>query len=140
MWTNEVCTIFKYLQNTFSGTDLCLDNQNHLFSSRQRLAVKPCNKDPNSQVHWSCFKRDSFALDLEQFQGLSWSWSNGSWIYNYLRNQCLSPLTLWIWTLLRRGVLNTTLCDKVCQWLATGRWFSLGTPVSYTNKTDPQAP
>jgi len=31
------------------------------------------------------------------------------------------------------GVLNTTLCDKVCQWLATGRWFSL---VSSTNKTD----
>ena len=26
--------------------------------------------------------------------------------------------------------------DKVCQWLATGRWFSLGTPVSSTNKTD----
>ena len=24
-----------------------------------------------------------------------------------------------------RGVLDTTLCDKVCQWLATGRWFSL---------------
>ena len=23
----------------------------------------------------------------------------------------------------------------VCQWLATGRWFSLGTPVSSTNKT-----
>ena len=29
-----------------------------------------------------------------------------------------------------RGVLHTTLCDKVC------RWFSPGTPVSYTNKTD----
>jgi len=28
------------------------------------------------------------------------------------------------------------LCDKVCQWLATGRWFSPGTPVSSTNKTD----
>jgi hypothetical protein len=27
----------------------------------------------------------------------------------------------------------TTLCDKVCQWLATDRWFS---PVSFTNKTD----
>ena len=25
---------------------------------------------------------------------------------------------------------------KVCQWLATGRWFSLGTPVFSTNKTD----
>jgi hypothetical protein len=28
------------------------------------------------------------------------------------------------------------LCDKVCQWPATGRWFSPGTPVSSTNKTD----
>jgi hypothetical protein len=25
---------------------------------------------------------------------------------------------------------------KVCQWLVTGRWFSPGTPVSSTNKTD----
>ena len=29
-----------------------------------------------------------------------------------------------------------TLCDKVCQWLATGRWFSQGPPVSFTNKSD----
>ena len=35
---------------------------------------------------------------------------------------------------LRRGVLDTTLCDKVCQWLATDRWFSPGTTVSSTNK------
>ena len=35
-----------------------------------------------------------------------------------------------------RGILNTTLCDKVCQWLATGWWFSRGTPVSSTNNTD----
>ena len=35
-----------------------------------------------------------------------------------------------------RGVLYTTLDDKVCQWLATGWWFSLGTPFSFTNKTD----
>jgi len=27
-------------------------------------------------------------------KGLSWSWSYGSWINNYLCNQCLSPLTL----------------------------------------------
>jgi hypothetical protein len=32
-----------------------------------------------------------------------------------------------------RGVLDTTLCDTVCQWLATGRWFS---PVSSTNITE----
>ena len=35
-----------------------------------------------------------------------------------------------------RGVLDTTLCDQVCLWHATGRWFSQGTPVSSTNKTD----
>ena len=64
------------------------------------------------------------------------SWSYGSWIYNYLCNQCLSPLTLWVWIPLRQAVLKTTLCDKVCQWLATGWWFSLSTPVSSSNKTD----
>jgi len=35
-----------------------------------------------------------------------------------------------------RGVLDTTLSDKVGQRLATGLWFSLGTPVSPTNETD----
>jgi hypothetical protein len=34
------------------------------------------------------------------------------------------------------GVLYATLCDNVCQWLAAGCWFSPGTPVSFTNKTD----
>jgi hypothetical protein len=29
----------------------------------------------------------------------------------------------------------TTLCDKVCQWLATGQWFSPIPPVSSINKT-----
>ena len=33
-------------------------------------------------------------------------------------------------------VLDTTLCDEVCQWLSTGQWFSLGPLVSSTNKTD----
>jgi len=29
-------------------------------------------------------------------RGSSWSWSYGSWIYNYLCNQCLSPLKMWV--------------------------------------------
>ena len=29
-------------------------------------------------------------------QGTLWSWSHGSWIYNYLCNQCLSQLMLWV--------------------------------------------
>jgi hypothetical protein len=64
------------------------------------------------------------------YRGPSWSWSYGSWIYNYL---CLSVLTLWVRILLRRGVPDTTLCDKLL--LVTGWWFS---PVSSTNKTDCQ--
>jgi hypothetical protein len=35
-----------------------------------------------------------------------------------------------------RCVFDTTLSDKVCQLLATGLWFSLGTLVYSTNKTD----
>ena len=36
----------------------------------------------------------------------------------------------------RLGVLDTTLCDKVCQWLGPCRLFFPGHPVSSTNKTD----
>ena len=60
------------------------------------------------------------------YQGPSWPWSYGSWIYNYLCNQCLSPLMLWIRISIRERC--ATLCDKVCQWLATGRWLSPGLP------------
>jgi hypothetical protein len=67
---------------------------------------------------------------------LLWSWSYGSWIYSYLCKQYLSPLTLWVWIPLGQGVLDTTSCDKFCQWLETGRLFSLGMLVSSTTKTD----
>ena len=69
-------------------------------------------------------------------KGQSWSWSYGSWIYNYLCNQWLSPLALWVWMPLNRSVLDTTLCEKVYQWLATGWYFSPGTSVLSTNKTE----
>ena len=45
----------------------------------------------------------------------------------------LSLPTLWVWIPLRRGVLDTTLCDKVCQWLPADRWFS---PISKTDSHD----
>ena len=35
-----------------------------------------------------------------------------------------------------REILSTALCDNLCQRLVTGWWFSLGTSVSSTNKTD----
>jgi hypothetical protein len=33
-------------------------------------------------------------------------------------------------------LFNWLLCEKACQWLAAGQWFSLGTMVSSTNKPD----
>ena len=68
----------------------------------------------------------------------SWQWSYGSWIYIYVCNQCLSLIALWVQILLRlrSGVLDTILCDKVCQWLAAGQWYSLDVPVSSSNKTE----
>jgi len=73
---------------------------------------------------------------LDDSKGPSWLWSYCSWIYNYLCNQCLSPLTMWVQITLKQGLLDTALCYEICHWLATGRWFSLGTPVSSTKKTD----
>jgi len=39
----------------------------------------------------------SFVVFLLFFFGgrWSWPWSYGSWIYNYMCNQCLSSLMLW---------------------------------------------
>ena len=66
----------------------------------------------------------------------SWSWSHGSWIYNYLYNQWLSPKKLcqfesrsW------RGVLYTSFCDTVFQWLTAVQLFSPNTLISSSNKT-----
>ena len=66
---------------------------------------------------------------IYKYSGPSFLWSYGSWIYNYLCIHCLSPLKLWV-------VLDMTLCDKVCLWHVTGRWFFPGTLVSSTNNID----
>ena len=42
---------------------------------------------------------------------------------NYLCIECLSSLILWVGNPLRRGAIDTTLCEKVGQWLATGGGF-----------------
>jgi hypothetical protein len=104
-------------------------NHRHLCRVKHMLAGPKNTTRPDSLL---------LPLSLIKFKclkGPSWSWSYGGWIYKYLCNRCLSPLELWVRKLLRRSVLDTTLCDKVSQWLATGQWFSPGTPVSPTNKT-----
>ena len=57
------------------------------------------------------------------------------WVVS-LCHECLSPLKLWVRTPFMASCTHTTLCDKICHCLATGQWFSLGTPVSSTKKTD----
>ena len=69
----------------------------------------------------------------------SWPWSDGSWLDLKLLMQSV-PITINVSlnpTQARCTRRNTIIiCDKVCQWIATGRWFSPGTPVYSTNKTD----
>jgi hypothetical protein len=88
---------------------------------------------------WHLISCGMFVLCFIYYIGLFWRSTRNfftigisSWIYNYLCKHCLSPLKLEP----EPQLLDTTLCDKDCQWLATGLWFSPGTPVSSTNKTD----
>jgi hypothetical protein len=102
-----------------------------IFSSNKGNNVKV-----GKHTFWFCIKKMiDFIINQNQTSkiyhtvgGLSWSWSYGSYIYNYLCNQCLSPLTLWFRIPLRLGLLDKTLCDNVCQWLTTGRCFFAGYP------------
>ena len=72
---------------------------------------------PGAPWNWGHFNLTIVIKYITSLSSLEppWSWLCGSWIYNYLCNQCLSPLTLWVQILVRRCVLDTTLCDKVCQ-------------------------
>ena len=67
------------------------------------------------------------------YRGPSWSWLYCIWINNL---PMLSlPITTEVNLNPSHGELYS-LCDKVCQWLAASLWFSPGTTVSSTNKTD----
>jgi hypothetical protein len=65
-----------------------------------------------------------FNIGSETLRGINMENETCYFLLIYLCNQCL-------WC-----CQCTTLCDKVCQWLATGRWFSPGPLFSYTNKTN----
>ena len=75
-------------------------------------------------------------IAILQDKGPLWPWSYGSWIYNYLCNQCLSSLTLWLRISLWRGVLDTTLCDIFVSNLRQGCGFFCVLQFPPFNKTD----
>ena len=121
----------------FYVRDICTSDLCHFlkFSNRRPILKLDCfDSSINSHYgkllhHGYCFQNplDTFT---KFYQGLSWPWSYGSWIYNYLCNQCLTPLELWVWTLFTVRCTRYNM-DKVCQWLATCQWFSA---VSSTHK------
>jgi hypothetical protein len=51
-------------------------------------------------------------------------------------NTCGRKLFLDMPTAVYWMFLDTTFYDQVCQWLGAGQWFSPGTPISSTDKTD----
>ena len=67
-------------------------------------------------------------------EGPLWSWSYSSWNYNYLNNQCLSPLKLQVQIPLRWDVLDKVIKFVSDLWQVSGfLWVLL---ISSTNKTD----
>ena len=66
------------------------------------------NSSYNGQFSWECSLVSLWKANISEpvnyllvfllARGPLWSWSYGSWIYNYLCNPCLSSLLLWVRT------------------------------------------
>jgi len=67
--------------------------------ANREMKDKECVRSdcPERGLNMSFFFRNMyFSISYSiQHEGQSWSWSYSSWMYNYLCNQYLSPLTLW---------------------------------------------
>ena len=117
-----------------------------------KLSTLPFPKGPSWSWSYGGVIYNYICHILLKYNRPSWSWSYGGVIYNYICHALLKykgPS----WSLLYggviynslyyaisvyhhlrcefesrswRGVLVTTLCDKVCQWLETGQWFFCG--------------
>jgi len=106
-----------------------------------------CTFDQLSGAKFSWNVKDFDIYTRKSYNNLYWrDWmlSGNTWSYNLTtycirnvcdhqkHNHCISRLKLWV-----RTLFDTTLCDIICQWLATGLcFFFLDTPVSSTNKTE----
>ena len=102
------------------GSTRLINNKIHLWNLKLNVSMTPmrlCNKMRN-------FYPENTLRSMEMsINTVDWK------IYD--RERCS---LLWVRLPLRARC--TTSCDTVCQWLVTDRWFSPGTPVSSTNKTD----
>ena len=69
----------------------------------------------------------------KKVEGPLWSWSYGSWIYNYLCNQCLSPLTLCV-RIAQARCTHTTLGTDHLTW-RRGLWFFVSFRIIFLDNT-----
>jgi hypothetical protein len=78
------------------------------FMLRRSSLIECVTRKPELQIKFCVMIW--FINFLSNYINWTWgpSWSYGSWIYNYLCNQYLLPLTLWVWIPLSRDVLDTT--------------------------------
>ena len=80
----------KDKQSTKDPTEDQKERQNEPHQNQNR-----CEPMGSRVISSSCFWLDT-RLVTRIVKGSSWSWSYGCWIYNYLCNQSLSPLRLWV--------------------------------------------
>jgi hypothetical protein len=73
---------------------------------------------------------------LDIIKGPLWSLSYSSWIYNYLWNQCLSPLKLWVRIPLMARYTRYNVMWYCLAVTCDSQWFFTGTPLSSSNKTE----
>jgi hypothetical protein len=90
-YTNKITLIISLI----SG-NICLSWLNNVGNLEidQNRSVLVKHRIRNSPINLS-----NKLVMVPLVQAPPWSWSYGSWIYNYLCNQCLSPLKLWVRTL-----------------------------------------
>jgi len=118
-------------------TTLCNTNFQWLETGRRFSPVSSTNKTERHNITEILLKVAYIYIEINTlsfpYWGLSLPWSYGSGI-----TYAISAYHHWYYEFESRSGRGrcTTLCDKVCQWLTTGRWFSQGPPVSSTIKTD----
>ena len=103
-------------------TSIAMENLNFICikwnkaGERGVLAIHIAKRTSNFK---SKLKHNFHSFSIIWKEGLLWSWLYGGWMYNYLCNQCLSPLNLWVWILLMARCTRTTLyslsvtCDRL---------------------------
>jgi len=105
-------------------SDCVIVSNSYMICARCIEYVSSCEKHNEVKIGMCSLKIIKSTWNTCVNEVLSWSWSYGSWIYNYLYNQ--KPITTKAVCSNRTDAVCTR-CDKVCQWLTTGRWFSPGT-------------